>query len=390
MKRKIKVAYFAEVLEENIDGVSHTIHNIIRNIPFHEFEFIFITPRPPANKEVIPFEIIQCPSISFPLYKDYPFSLPFLDRKIKRSLKEFNPHIIHFSTPSLLGLYAAQYAVKKKLPLFTTYHTHFFAYIDYYPFFKHFSSFWKSVLNRIVRSLYNKCETVLVPTEPIKTELAEYGFAPSKLLVWGRGIDTSVFNPSFDNKEGIKKQYNFREEKIILFVGRLVWEKGLAQLIQVYNELNRKRRDCKLVITGSGPCLSLLKKKMPTAVFTGKMQDKALSTLFASADVFLFPSTTETFGNVVLEALASGTPAVVAAKGGPLGIVMHGHNGFHVQPDNTEQYIARISEIIDDPDLHKSMQKNAVRYAEKQMWANLCNELFTLYKNAHARSSTEL
>jgi glycosyltransferase involved in cell wall biosynthesis len=135
-----------------------------------------------------------------------------------------------------------------------------------------------------------------------------------------------------------------------------------------------------MVITGDGPQASYMRRKMPNAVFTGKLMGKDLSKIYASCDIFVFPSITETFGNVVLEALASGIPAVVAAQGGPKGIIRDGSTGFHVIPKNSEDFYKKLCFLIDNPDLLNKMKKNAAAYARTQSWDALCREMFSEYE----------
>ena len=388
-EKKIKVEFFTDVLRENLDGVTYTLYNIIERIPKDKFEYIFITPFPPSENVKLPFPVIVCPYIRFPLYGAYPLAIPFFSRKLKKTLDNFEPDIIHFTTPSFLGRYALNYALKKKIQLFSTYHTHFLSYIGYYKMFTLFNllPFWMGIGAKVTKFFYNKCLMSFVPTDPILEELIEVGIDKKRLKIWGRGIDTKKYNPTYRDTEYINKLAGEGSKKI-LFVSRLVNEKEVTTLLNIYKKFEKTRPDIKMVLTGDGPEENMLRKNMPNAVFTGKLIDDDLARIYASCDLFIFPSITETFGNVVLEALASGLPAVVAAQGGPKGIVKHGKTGFHAEPKDAADFCEQILKILDNPKLKKKMSSDAVKYAKSQSWDTLCDDMFQTYIN-YSKKQTE-
>jgi len=378
--KKIKVALFSEVLKENLDGVTHTLYNIIERVPKDKFEYILITPLPPSPHVKLPFPVVVVPKVPFPLHQDYPVALPYFNKKLKKVLEEFKPDLIHLTTPFTLGVYALRYGKANNIPVLSTYHTHFISYIEYYfrlvpllPKFIHWAG-WK-----FLRWFYNRCDKTYVPTTSIIEELVDAGIEEDRLILWGRGVNRELFNPKRKDSEFMAKLAG-KGTKRILFVSRLVWEKELRTLINIYKYFKDKRPDIKIVITGSGPKEGAVKKEMPDAIFTGKLIKEELAKVYASSDVFVFPSITETFGNVVLEALASGLPAVVAAKGGPKGIVKDGVTGFHVEPRNVQEFCNNLLKIIDDNELHAKMSRAASDYAETQKWDSLCDNMFSSYE----------
>ncbi|MCU0846909.1 MAG: glycosyltransferase family 1 protein [Spirochaetes bacterium] len=388
--KKIKVALFTDVLRENLDGVTHTLYNIIERIPEDRFEYLFITPYPPSEKINLPFPVYTCTYIKFPLYDAYPFALPFFNPGLKKVLDSFSPDIIHFTGPTLLGRYAVKYAESRNIPLTSTYHTHFLAYVDYY--FKNIPGLrrlMKYLANRIMKFHYNRCDITFVPTSPIRDELIKSGIDEKRLLIWGRGIDLHEFNPKFRNDSYINK-LSGKGIKRILFVSRLVWEKEVNTLIGIYEQLAKTRNDVRMIITGDGPEKEYMEKKMPGAIFTGKLTNRELARVYASCDIFVFPSITETFGNVVLEAMASGLAVVAADKGGPKGIIKDGLTGFLAEPKNPDDFCIKISRLLDDQQLFSRIRKNAVKYAMSQKWDNLCVKMFDTYeKIIEARKNEE-
>jgi len=379
--KKIKIAFFADVLKENVDGVTYTLYNIIKRVPENKFEFLFITPYPPTDIKNFPFPVYICRYVRFPLYQEYPFAIPNFDKNLVKRLDSFKPDIIHYTTPSLLGRFAVKYAISNNIPLTSTYHTHFMAYIDYY--FKSvpgLCAFLKMVARKIMLWFYNKTEKIFVPTTPIIEELIETGIDKQRLMIWGRGIETDIFTPSRNDSSYIDRLCG-KNTKRILFVSRLVWEKEIKTLIGIYESLSRKRSDIKFIVTGDGPQKEIMKKKMPDAVFTDGLHNGDLSRIYASSDLFVFPSITETFGNVVLEALASGLPVVAAAQGGPKGIIQDGRTGYLAIPKNVEDFCSKILRILDDPVHRDVLARNSVEYAKSQTWDALCELLFKTYEN---------
>jgi len=382
--KKIKVALFSDILRENIDGVTYTLYNIIDRIPRDEFDYLFITAYPPDDRERVPFKVETCNYVRFPLYKDYPLALPFFNGKLEKALEEFQPDVIHFTTPALLGRYALKYGLKNNIPVFSTYHTHYLAYIDYYlNFIPGLARAAKALVRKITVWFYNQCDLTFVPTQPIKDELKDAGVYEDGMKIWGRGIDMDKFNPSFRDEEYMDNLCGKGTTRI-LFVSRLVDEKELKTLENVYKILEEKRPDVKMVITGDGPRAKRMQRRMPHAVFTGKLVGDDLARIYASSDLFLFPSITETFGNVVLEAMASGLPVVCAAQGGPMGIVQHGKTGYHAEPKNADDFYKYISTLLDDDDLFTRTARNAVAYARKQSWDALCEDMFDTYRSHFA------
>ena len=377
--KKIKIALFSDVLKENLDGVTYTLYNIIKRIPADTFDFLFITPYPPEDIENFPYPVHVCKYVRFPLYKDYPLAMPDFDPDLETVLDRFNPDIIHFTTPALLGRYAVKYARARNIPISSTYHTHFKSYVDYYfkylPGIKHLLH---RLVNRIMLWFYNQCSIIFVPTQPIMDELITIGIDEERLMVWGRGIDSHAFSPSHRDTAYIEELAG-TDTKKALFVSRLVWEKEIQTLIKIYELLKKNNTDITMVITGEGPQKNYMMKKMPCAVFTGKLCGDALARIYASCDIFIFPSVTETFGNVILEAMASGLPVVAAAQGGPKGIIRDGETGFLVEPKNPDAFYHKILTIRNEPLLREKMSHSARSYAQQQTWDNLCNILFDTY-----------
>ncbi len=377
--KKIRIAFFADILEEHFDGVTHTLYQIVRHAPKDQFDIVFVTPHPPKKESLFPFKIIISPGFKWPFYKQYRLALPFLRKSIEQKLDRFKPHIIHFTTPSLLGVYALRYGKKRNIPVITTYHSHFPAYIDYY--FRYIPMAYEVIFPLIKKPLwlYPKCDLTLAPSQEMKEFLMENDVEESKIRFWKRGVDRTKFNPKFRD-ENWKEKHGIKEKKTVLFVSRLVKEKEIATLMRVYRIFHERDLDVRFVVAGEGPGGEKLKEKMPNALFLGKLTGEALSVTFASCDVFIFPSVTETFGNVVLEALSSGIPVVTAQAGGPKDIVQDGVTGYHVTPKQPEEFYEKVNYLLNHKSEYDRLRKNAIAYAETQTWDKVCGQLYDIYR----------
>ena len=378
---KRKIALFADVLEENFDGVSITLHKLLKRAPADRFEFLVITPHPPKKPEKIPYEIVVCNFINLPFQKGYRLGIP--GKEVDEALSEFQPDLIHFTSPSLLGRYAIKYGKKNQVPVLNVYHTHFPAYLKYYignhgdwllgPFIKYF-----------VMWFYRNSNLTLVPTRPIKKDLMKLGIRRKKMHVWGRAIETGSFDPAFRDDQLFSSDIP-DENKKVLFVSRLVKEKDLNVLLSVYRQLRRLDKTVTMVITGEGPKRKSLERKMPHALFTGKVTGNELAKVYASCDLFFFPSTSETFGNVIIEAMASGLPVVSAKAGGPIALVYHGKNGFLINPRDISGFTSHILQILNNPTLRKSMGQEAKGSVHSKSLEDLHNQLWKIYETTISR-----
>lgn len=373
---KRKIALFADVLEENFDGVSVTLHKILRNAPKDRFEFLIITPHPPIHPEKINFKIHECKFLKLPFQKGYRLGIP--GQETKRLLDDFKPELIHFTSPSLLGRLAIRYARKHNIPVINIYHTHFPAYLKYY--IGKFGDFLiGSMIKRSVMWYYRNADLTLVPTKPIKKDLKKLGVPKQKMKVWGRAIEPGSYHPDYRN-ESLFNLVVPKENKKVLFVSRLIKEKDMPAMVKIYKKLRKADKSITMVVTGDGPKREWLEDRMRKAVFTGKKTGEELAQIYASSDLFLFPSSSETFGNVVIEALASGLPVVSANAGGPSELVKHKVNGFLVKTGKTKEFVKRILQILKDEKLHAEMSESARNSIEARSIESLHEKLWNIYE----------
>ncbi len=369
---KTNIAFFIDNLLENLDGVSITSHQIIARLPSN-VNAIFFTPLPPKNKD-FPYPIYHTPSLTFLYAKDYKLAIPGKKKHIFSILDEFAPDLIHWSSPSLQGKYATEYAKKKGIPNITIYHSHISSYVDYVNLIP-FKQFVRKKLEQHFMKLYGKADVILAPTASMKKFLIDKGMQDKRVKVWGRGVDTDRFTPV---KRDVNKFGKHNSSKFkVLFVSRLVHYKETDLLIRLNGMLNSSQL---MVIVGEGPEEAKMKKQMPNALFMGKLTGEELANIYASADIFVFPSLTETFGNVVLEAMAAGLPVVAADAGGPADILRASRTGFVVEPKNTEAFLEKINLLTGDTGLKNSLSKEARSYAISQNWPSISQLLIKNYR----------
>ena len=366
--KDLRVAYFAGTMLQDHDGVTRVIYKWIEYLTKKKIKNIFISPLIPPKKSW-PTEMHKVPSIKFPLNKEYSLASPEV-RYFKKRLDRFKPDIIHVNSPCPLGYAALTYAKKRKIPVIATYHTHFISYAKYY-----YLEILEPFLWLYTKGFYNNCNKVLVPSKSILSELRQHGL--KRLEYLPHGVDTQAFNRSYRSIKW-RKGYGIDNKIVLLYVGRLVWEKDLKVLADTYAKFE-SNRSLSFVIVGDGPIRQDLEKLMPKAIFTGKLIGKELSTAYASSDIFVFPSTTETFGNVILEAMISGLPCVAANKGGSKSAIKNNVTGLLAKPHDCKDFTKKVKYLIHHPKLRKQMAQHAVEYAEKQSWNLICERLFKEY-----------
>jgi glycosyltransferase involved in cell wall biosynthesis len=230
----------------------------------------------------------------------------------------------------------------------------------------------ESVTWRYLRWFYQQMDLVYVPSRSYRQQLITKSLDPDKLRLLPHGTDVSMFHPSY-REPTFWQRFGVNGGPKVTYVGRIAKEKDLDVLIEVYRELAGRRPDCTLAVVGDGPFLPRMRESLayPNVVFTGFLFDGDLSRAYASSDVFVFPSTTDTFGNVVLEAMASGVPVIVSDKGGPREIVQHGRTGFITKGRSASALLSGIERLLDDPELRSQMSQRCRAFAETRSWEKI-------------------
>lgn len=373
--KKIKIAFFADTLRENMDGAVRTMYQIINRIPHDQFEFLFIVGEKPQRQ--LNFKVIEIPSLRIPFNSDYKIAIhSFWQKRLDNELNAFRPDIIHVASPSLLGRYAIGYSEKHDIPVSSIYHTHFVSYVDFYleklPFLIKGS---KKLVVSLMQSFYNRCDLIYVPSQAMINELSDMGILSSKMTLWQRGLDNEMF--SISKKQNSYWDQHIPDDKIkILFASRLVWEKNLKTLIDIYKLSMQQALPYQFIIAGEGYAKEKLQKEMPEALFLGELDHRALSQVYANSDYFLFPSISETYGNVVVEAMASGLPCIIAKGGGTNDFIENNKSGIICSPYKAQEFISAIQQLTLDENKRNRIIQNAQDYAQSMSWDSLVNRYF--------------
>ncbi|MBI5733146.1 glycosyltransferase family 1 protein [Candidatus Jorgensenbacteria bacterium] len=366
----MRIAYFIGTLKEE-DGVSRVLLRLATAMKEAGHESVIITSHA-ENPERYPVPVLLLPGEQIFLYKDYYFPKPTSGKEVEKHLESFKPELIHLHSPDTSAWLAITYAKHHNLPTVITHHTDFIRYLPYY----HLTLF-KPLLWMYLRKTYNRITAVTTPSDVITETLKQHGIKHAETL--SNGVDIEKFNPRFRKNEWRNTIAGSPDTPIILFVGRLTWEKDLKTLIQTYDLLEKNDVRFRLAIVGDGPVYAELRKALPHATFLGHLIGEALSTAYASADIFLFPSTTETFGNVTVEAMSSGAVPIVARAGGSISIVQDEKNGFLVTPKDAQAFYEKVVFLIQNPDTREKIIKDAILRAKAFAWPAIITKYINLY-----------
>jgi len=380
-----RVAYFPDSFHE-VNGVAHTSRHFEafarrRNLPFL---CVRAGDRAQALVEDDNVWTLELPRgiFSFALEKDLRFD-PVFGRHmplIEETLERFRPDLVHITGPSEVGLLGAGLAWKFDLPLAASWHTNVHEYAA------RRSDWFLRLLPReqaeaaehtiediamsAIAGFYKQAKILFAPNAALCEQLEKLTGRPCRLMP--RGVDAQLFHPAKRNRRPEDR------DQVLGFVGRLSVEKNIALLARVQDELERLGHySFRFLIVGHGGEEAWLRERLPRAQFTGVLHGEPLSAAYANMDLFVFPSHTDTFGNVVLEALASGVPAVVTPDGGPKSIVRDGETG-RVVPD--EEFAAAVSGILRDPGKHAEMRESARAYALNASWDAVFEGVYAGYQ----------
>ncbi|MBN1103819.1 MAG: glycosyltransferase [Deltaproteobacteria bacterium] len=374
----MKVAHFTDTLQE-INGVAFTLQMEAAVAVKHNRFLRIITCG--SGKKTGPAEIHFDPvgSFALPEYPDLRLYYPPLLSMLDYCFREDFTHI-HLATPGPIGLAGLAVARILKIPVYGTYHTALPQYVRTLtgdPGLEEMT--WKYTI-----WFYNQMDVVYVPSHATGKELEARGLAREKIRFFDRGIDTERFHPSKRNGFFQKRFGMAAEDFKLLYVGRVSREKNLAFLAEGFRRLHQARRDLRLIVVGDGPYLLDLKKVLADlpVTFTGSLFGEDLAQAYASSDLFVFPSTTDTFGNVVLEAQASGLPVIVTNEGGPQENLVHGSTGLIVPANDMEAFVQTILGLINDPEAMARMRCQAREYMKDRSFESAFLTLWGSYGDA--------
>lgn len=371
----MRIAYFSDTFLPQINGVSNTLFYLRKYLDQNRIEYQFHVPDyDDASMKADPR--IKCSKgIPLPEYSDCRLTLPWLPR-LSGFMDAFKPDLIHLATEFGVGVMGRTYARSRRVPIVSSYHTNIDQYIRYYPSL----SPLKGNVNSYFKWFHRRSRRIFVPTDDTKGHLQSIGYA--NLAIWSRGIDTELFSQS-KRSDAFRIRYGLEGKTVVLYVGRVAPEKDVEFLPETMRRVQAQHQNAVLVVIGDGPYLPALKAESPAGtVFTGFLRGEELAQAYASSDVFFTPSSTETFGNVALEAMASGLPVVAANAGGFQNIIQHGVNGLLSTPRDAGGFADAISSLAAKPAVAGKMGQHAVETANKRSWKSVFDQLLSDYERA--------
>jgi phosphatidylinositol alpha 1,6-mannosyltransferase len=368
----MRIVYFSESLLPLVDGVSLTLANLFDAIEDEPVDFRIYSPFVPDATIRWSHRVRQVRSVAFPLYRDYRVSVPW-GHGVSAELDEFAPDIVHVASPTPLAVWAQSYCAARGIPVVATFHTNFVAYFRHYGVPRLAGLGWGWL-----QWFYRRCSATFAPSRTIQRELEERGVP--NVRIWSRGIDTQRFSPG-NRDAALRAGLGVDAERpLLLLVSRLVKEKDLGDLIGVDAWLRDRGVRYRLALVGDGPMRAELEAALPDAHFAGQQRGAELARWYASADVFVFPSTTETFGNVVLESLASGVPAVVVDRGGPQDLIDDGVTGSIARSNDVQDIAEKVAALLTHRHVRERMAEAARSSAEGREWRVINRRLLEDYR----------
>lgn len=298
---------------------------------------------------------------------------------VKRDLAAYKPNLVHVSAPEFLGHRAVTWARRHDIPVVASVHTRFDTYPRYYGI-----GFLEPVVIWGLTRFYNRADMALTTGQSMTDLLQGWGVT-TPMRTWSRGVNHARFNPARRDL-GWRRMLGIGDDEIAVgFLGRLVLEKGLGVFADVIAALERRGVKHKVLVVGEGPAREWFAERVPDAVFAGFQSGDNLGRAVASMDVFFNPSVTETFGNVTLEAMASGVPVAAARATGAVDLVVEGETGFLIDPGDVEGYAAAIARIVTEPGLRDRLGAAGHAKAERYVWEDINETALDAYLETMAR-----
>lgn len=381
-RHPLRVAVVTETYPPEINGVAATLSRVVEGLLQRGHHVDLVRPRqgpldaagqgPGLHEQLLP-------GLPIPRYPQLRMGLPATGTLV-RQWRARRPDVVHLVTEGPLGWSALRAAQALQIPTVSDFRTHFGAYS------RHYGLAWlHRPVQAYLRRFHNRTATTMVPTETLRSELQAQGF--ERLRVVARGVDTQLFNP-LRRSAALRSAWGLQDEhaRVVLYVGRLAAEKNLGTLVQAFELMQRVDPRLRLVLVGDGPERGTLQQRCPQALFAGQQRGPELAEHYASADLFLFPSLTETFGNVVPEAMASGL-AVVAFDCAAAGqLVRHGHNGLLARVGDEAGFCATAARLAGAPGPARALGAEARAAALQLDWGRIALEVEAEYRRAIARA----
>lgn len=361
----LRMAVVTETYPPEINGVAMTLGHLVRGLQARGHTIELIRPRQGASDtpDATPgVEEVLARAMPIPRYDSLKLGLP-ARAWLKRLWRAQRPDLVHVVTEGPLGWSAVSAARSLRIPVTSDFHTHFEHYTAHYGF-----AWLEAPVARYLRRLHNRTATTFVPTRALQIDLHAHGYLGVEVIA--RGVDTQLFSPARRRSE-LRRHWGANDGDLVaLYVGRLAPEKNLPAVLRAFEALQRQT-PARLVFVGDGPARGELEASRPWHYYAGARVGEDLAEHYASADVFLFPSLTETFGNVTLEAMASGLGVVAYRQAGAAELIRHGEDGLLAAPGDELEFIAHAEQFAQRPAILDRLRQQARRAAMNRDWRDI-------------------
>ena len=324
-------------------------------------------------------DLVSLPSVPIPGRSEYRIPLG-LDADTREDLGAFAPNMVHIASPDFSARAAVKWARERDIPVLASVHTRFETYPRYYRM-----GFLEPVVETYLRGIYRKCDALVTPSQSMVDTLHDQRMHDD-VTIWSRGVDRSIFDPTKRDPQWRRELGLEDGDVAIAFLGRLVMEKGLGMFADTMAMLRERGVGHKVLVIGDGPARGWFEKALPDAIFAGFQTGANLGRALASADIFFNPSVTETFGNVTLEAMASGLPVVAAGATGSASLVEDGETGTLVAAGSPEGFADAIAPYCRDDALRHAHGAAGERASRAYSWDAINQAVVDTYLRLHART----
>ena len=342
----LRIALFSGNYNITVDGANKALNRLVGYLLRQGAQVRVYSPTV-DHPEMEPVgDLVSLPSVPIPFRSEYRLSSG-VNARIKRDLAAFKPNVLHVSAPDLSGHRAVTWARRRGLPVVASVHTRFETYLKYYHV-----GFLAPLAVALQRRFYRRCDALVVPSESLAQVLRDERMN-SDIGIWSRGVDRTTFNPERRDMAWRRGLGLHDDEYVIGFLSRLVMEKGLGVFCDAIDRLRESGVPHRVLIVGEGPARAWFAARLPDAVFTGFLAGTDLGRAVASMDTMFFPSETEAFGNVSLEAMACGVPVVAAAATGSENLIADGQSGRLITPGAVAEFAEALKAYALDPQLSR-------------------------------------
>jgi phosphatidylinositol alpha 1,6-mannosyltransferase len=372
----VRIALFSEVYWPMVSGVGVTLLRLSKALQQrgHEVRVYSASYALPLGQGDRP-EVHRSPSIPLFLYPDVQWAFPRL-RDVLEDVGRFRPDVIHVATEFALGLAGLKTARQLKLPVLASAHT------DYDKYAARYGVDWALRVGwHYLRWFYGQAYRVLCPSRIYQEHLHSRGVTHTG--IWSRGVDPDEFHPRFRSQTYRQRLGLGPSDLLITYIGRIAREKNLSQLLAAWEALATERGTAQLALVGRGPLEEEIRRRqIPGVHVLGLLHERALAEAYASADLFVFPSATETFGNSLLEAMGSGLPCLAAGAAGVLEFARHGRNAWLVPPNSTAAIAHGLRRLMQNPALRYKLAEGGLATATERRWEEVYDRLLEDYREA--------